>query len=118
MDWCNGFGLLILLTVTVYASLFYKFIVTRAVNVFLTTTTIGAKFRLNLVDPLMTFYTTSMSYKFSTLVIYVVVVVAFVVFLIVDTADDRRRLMSAFGIFILVKNFEIPKIVRNMYGTV
>jgi hypothetical protein len=23
----------------------------------------------------------------------------------VDTADDRRRLMSAFGIFILVRNF-------------
>jgi pyrimidine nucleoside transport protein len=103
LDWCNGFGLLILLTVVVYFGLFRRYVVRPFSNWFFSKKT-GIQFRRKILEPIEGHYTSFMSLKFSSAIIYIVVVVAFVIFLIIDTADDRRRLMSAFGIVILVRS--------------
>ncbi len=65
----------------------------------------GKKFRKQIIEPVSTGIDWFFSLRLSSAIIYFVVCVAFAIFLIIDTADDRRRLMSAFGIVILVRNF-------------
>ena len=101
IDWCNGFGLLVLITLVVYFGLLNRFVIRRSVRAFMLTKA-GSWFRDKILDPISSLASRFMKFRFSSAVIYVVVVVGFVIFLIIDTAEDRRRLMSAFGIFILV----------------
>ena len=65
----------------------------------------GKKFRKEIIERISSGYDWFFSLRLSSAIIYVVVCLAFAIFLIIDTADDRRRLMSAFGIVILVRDF-------------
>jgi hypothetical protein len=76
----------------------------------------GKKFRKQVIEPVYSGYDWFFSLRLSSAIIYFVVCVAFAIFLIIDTADDRRRLMSAFGIVILVRYFcSQSSVVLNLF---
>ena len=97
IEWCDGLGFLIILTIIVDFALLYNFIIKPAIQkLFLT------KSGTQMVEKVKTKYEelTSKSW-FSSVAILVVLSVIFI-FLIVDTWNDQKRLLSFFGLIIFV----------------
>ena len=90
IDWCGGLGFLIILTVIVYCNLFYFHIVKRLCK----WQNIDVKIPES-IDILL-------SKTISKFILTLTVVAAICVFLVLDTADDRQRLVSAGGIVVIV----------------
>jgi len=90
MDWCGGLGFLIVLTLIVYFFLLYfhvikRFMVWRRIR-------IGPSKRMEQI----------LSTKVSKCVLTLLVISAISIFLIIDTVDDRHRLISAGGIVVII----------------
>ena len=98
LEWCNGLGLLILMTVTVYWGILYG----HGIKGFLCHTKAGHKIAKSVWTPVKTFLKKLAQFRFFPLIAYGVVIVAFVVFIVIDSLDDRRRLISAFGLVVFV----------------
>lgn len=95
LDWCNGFGLLILLTIVIYSTLIYALI--------------QALFRRQEWNPCQKLQDKIISnterYFNNVWVIsgiYATVFLSIFIFLLVDTANDRQRLRSFFGLLVFV----------------
>ncbi|XP_043529000.1 uncharacterized transporter YutK isoform X3 [Frieseomelitta varia] len=92
IDWCNGYGLLILLLTIVYGGILYHYY--------------GKKFLKYCSRPCINFIRSFRKTKHGSFVIqtviYVCVFVAIIIFLIIDTVDSRERLMSAIGVVTLL----------------
>lgn len=130
MDWCHGLGFLIIITVIVYWSLFYYFALKKY---------FGRKIKMDVINPLATStkrllrdrwnaYTNFLNHTFPygvALAFYVFrkiqwalsigAVGGLVIFLVIDTWDQPRRLTSAFGVLVLVAiGFLISKHPANV----
>ena len=91
MDWCGGLGFLIIITALVYFSLFYFHILKKVV--------LWRKIRACLpLSSLLRVFNT----KTGNLVLNVLVILVIGVFLVIDTETDRKRLISAGGILVII----------------
>ena len=98
--WCHGLGFLIILTIVVFIFVIYSMVFKRLFNWFFTTTEMGEKAIQRIVRPTLLIWEDFMKMKFSSLIINSVVIISFLIFLIVDSSDDRRRLLSILGIVV------------------
>ncbi|XP_039302080.1 solute carrier family 28 member 3 isoform X2 [Solenopsis invicta] len=96
LEWCNGFGLLIVLLGLIYLGLFYFLIVKRYF----------AKYIIQCCQPAANSLERLRSTKYGTriamITIYVIILIAIITFLIVDTEESRRRLISITGIIVII----------------
>ena len=90
IDWCGGLGFIIIVTIVVYCNLFYFHIVKRIFK--------WKKIEVKIPESLNVL----LSKPVSKWVLTLTVVAAICVFLIVDTAEDRQRLVSAGGVVLIV----------------
>ncbi len=91
IGWCNGLGFLLITTAVVYISIGSKFIVTR----------IPIKVKRPLEDS-WSKASNAVSEQRIQIGLYSLVLLAIAVFLVVDTAGNRTRLISASGVVILI----------------
>ena len=90
LDWCGGLGFLIILSLVTYTSLLYFHVLKRLIP--------GRKVRLLVPTKLITFvHTTKGRWLLNTFVL-----AAISTFLIIDTKNDRQRLISAAGVFVII----------------
>ena len=102
LDFCNGFGFLVILTIVIDWSLFYYKILVPIVQKWIKTSE-GHKFQNEISEgKLSQTYNKFMSKWYSSLVINSIVFTSVFIFLLVDTASDRRRLISFFGLIVLI----------------
>ena len=102
LDFCNGFGFLIIMTIIIDWSLFYYKILVPMVEKWIKTSG-GHKFQNEISEgKLSQTYNKFMSKWYSSLVINSVVFISVFIFLLVDTASDRKRLISFFGLIVLI----------------
>lgn len=113
MQWCNGYGMLLILILLVYVSLFYfkivKPIFTRkfghnlrrtdatTVKIYETRWKHDPRW-ISLLNSIMEFY---FFYRLFRVSIVGVLLIAFTIFLVIDTSGSRDRLRSLLGIFVL-----------------
>ena len=90
MDWCGGLGFLIIVTALVYASLFYFHILKKVVP--------WRKIKAWLPLHALRVFNT----KTGNLILNILVIVVIGVFLVLDTKNDRKRLISAGGILVII----------------
>ena len=90
IDWCGGLGFLIILTVIVYCSLLYFHIIKRFL--------VWKNVELALPESVGILLTKTVVKFLLTLT----VVAAICIFLILDTVNDRHRLISAAGIVVII----------------
>ncbi|XP_017798492.1 PREDICTED: solute carrier family 28 member 3-like [Habropoda laboriosa] len=96
IDWCNGYGLLIVLVTIIYGGILYHFIAKRFHE------NAPSRCKLPFRDLLESIEKTRYGGIIGQTVIYTCVILAIIVFLIIDTADSRERLMSGVGVVILM----------------
>ena len=102
LNFCNGFGFLVILTIVIDWSLFYYKILVPIVQKWIKTSE-GHKFQNEISEgKLSQTYNQFMSKWYSSLVINSIVFTSVFIFLLVDTASDRRRLISFFGLIVLI----------------
>ena len=90
MDWCGGLGFLIIVTALVYFSLFYFHILKKVVP--------WRKIKAWLPLHALRVFNT----KTGNLILNILVIVVIGVFLVLDTKTDRKRLISAGGILVII----------------
>ena len=90
LDWCGGLGFLIIVTLITYISLLYFNVLKRYIP--------GRKVRLLVPTKLITFVHTTPG----RWLLNISVLVAISTFLIIDTKNDRQRLISAAGVFVII----------------
>ena len=90
MDWCGGLGFLIILTALVYFSLFYFHILKKVLP--------WRKMKAWLPLHALRVFNT----KTGNLILNILVIVVIGVFLVIDTKTDRKRLISAGGILVII----------------
>ncbi|XP_018398803.1 PREDICTED: solute carrier family 28 member 3 [Cyphomyrmex costatus] len=95
-QWCDGYGLLLILTGLIYLGLFYFLIVKRYLS----------KYILQCCRPATNTLERLQNTKYGTrggrIVIYLIILIAIITFLIIDTADSRHRLISILGVVVLL----------------
>ncbi|XP_018303103.1 solute carrier family 28 member 3 isoform X2 [Mycetomoellerius zeteki] len=95
-QWCEGYGLLLILTGLIYLGLFYFLIVKRYFG----------KYILQCCRPVTNSLERLQNIKYGTriraIIVYLVILVAIITFLIIDTADSRHRLISILGVIVLL----------------
>ncbi|XP_043260400.1 solute carrier family 28 member 3 isoform X1 [Colletes gigas] len=96
LNWCNGYGMLILLLVVGYGGVLYSSILKRILR----------KILVRCSQPFRHLVKSLQRTKYGNVacqtVIYACIFGAIIVFLIFDTTDSRERLVSAIGIVILI----------------
>ena len=90
MDWCGGLGFLIIVTGLVYFSLFYFHILKKVLP--------WRKIKAWLPLHALRVFNT----KTGNLILNILVIVVIGVFLVIDTKTDRKRLISAGGILVII----------------
>jgi len=90
IDWCGGLGFLIIVTVIVYISLFYFHIIKKIIP----------WRKVGLLVP--TRLIRNASTRQGRWLITIIVLAAFATFLIIDTKNDRQRLISAGGLVVII----------------
>ena len=90
MDWCGGLGFLIIVTALVYFSLFYFHVLKKVVP--------WRKIKARLPLHALRVFNT----KTGNLILNILVIVVIGVFLVIDTKTDRKRLISAGGILVII----------------
>ncbi|XP_040570773.1 uncharacterized transporter YutK isoform X2 [Lepeophtheirus salmonis] len=91
IDWCNGVGLLILILIGIYSGLgYYKFIKPYIIlNTFVQKS----------FNEVYAWYS---EIKWLPAVVNAIVIICLLIFVVVDSWEDQGRLISFFGIFVLV----------------
>jgi len=98
LDYCDDVGFLLILTIIVYISMFY-FLVIKPYSRRLP---IAKKIYKSVINPGLQRSNDFLSNPVASKGAYLVILLIFAIFIFVDTADDPRRLVSAFGILVLV----------------
>ncbi|EZA61523.1 hypothetical protein DMN91_003553 [Ooceraea biroi] len=95
-QWCNGYGMLLILAGLTYIGLFYFLIVKRYFG----------KHIIRCCRPLTNSFERLQSTKYGAcigaVIFYLLVLVAIITFLIIDTADSRYRLISLLGVVVML----------------
>ena len=89
-QWCDGLGLVIICTGLGYLGIGYSYFVRNTLR--------NSKAFLLLVSKLAS----CVQNKAVQILIYIMVILSVVIFLVLDTYNDRRRLISASGVIVLV----------------
>ena len=89
-QWCDGLGLVIICTGLGYLGIGYSYFVRNTLR--------NSKTFLLLVSKLAS----CVQNKAVQILIYIMVILSVVIFLVLDTYNDRRRLISASGVIVLV----------------
>ncbi|XP_012218267.1 uncharacterized transporter YutK [Linepithema humile] len=96
LQWCDGYGLLLILVGLTYIGLFYFFIVKRYFG----------KYIIQYCSPITNYVECLQSTKYGMNIVrtifYVTALIAIVTFLILDTAESRYRLVSIIGIVTII----------------
>jgi len=98
LDYCDDVGFLLIITIVLYISMFYFLVIkpySRRIPIM-------KKFYKSVIKPGIQKAEDLLSKPYATNGVYISVLVVFAIFVFVDTADDPKRLVSAFGIFVLV----------------
>ncbi|EFX87746.1 hypothetical protein DAPPUDRAFT_22032, partial [Daphnia pulex] len=93
MDWCNGVGLLIIITVITYVSLFYFQVVKKFW---------GKSIDRAVLKPIGAHFDRIWKFRLVQYGVYLVIVAALITFLVIDTKDERYRLVSFFGLLVFI----------------
>ncbi|KAK2706515.1 sodium/nucleoside cotransporter 2-like isoform X3 [Artemia franciscana] len=93
IDWCDGAGLLIIISVIVTLSITYKI-----VKQSLSSNTNFQKVSNSVVTKIIQLW----NLRFTPAVIVAIVVISLAVFIVIDTADQRERLRSSLGLLVLI----------------
>lgn len=100
--WCHGLGFLVIITIIVTMYVIYSMVFKRVFNWFFTSTESGEKAIQRVLRPTMLIWEDFMNMKFASAILNGLVITVFLIFLIVDSSDDRRRLLSIFGLVVIV----------------
>lgn len=98
LDYCDDVGFLLIITIVLYISMFYFLVVkpySRRIPIM-------KKFYKSVIKPGIHKANDLLSKPYASNGIYISILVVFAIFIFVDTADDPKRLVSAFGILVLV----------------
>lgn len=93
LEFCNDVGFLIILTIIVYIGMFYFLVFKRF---FL------AKIYRSVFKPLKVNTDKILGYRYTGVIISVILIGLILLFIIIDSSDEPRRLVSAFGAFVLI----------------
>jgi len=91
--WCDSVACLIIITSITWICLIYGYVFKPF---------FGDAVNKSVVKPLGNIGSRLLSWKFSNLIIYILIFAAIAVFLIIDTAGDRQRLTGAGGALVLI----------------
>lgn len=91
-SWCNGIKFLVLITAIVYLCVLYSFVLKRFL----------VKPLYRTLSPVFRFYTTLCERKHVDKIVWSLVLLAVLIFLLVDTQENRRRLISFGGLLALL----------------
>ena len=97
----QGLGLLISLTIVAYVYVVYSFVLKRTWKWIFQTKT-GIKIADKVYRPIETAWQNFKAKQCSSLIVNAVVIIAFLIFMVIDSLDDLKRLRSVFGIFVFV----------------
>merc|ERR1711971_565277 len=93
LDYCDDVGFLIIITVFIYIFLAYFLVVKRF---------LGGALQRAILDPAILMKDKILSHRHSSLVLSIGVVAAIAIFIFVDTASEPERLVSAFGLLVIL----------------
>lgn len=124
LEWCDGYGMLLIIIGFVYIGLFYYLIVKRYFGKYIVrccqplTSSLerlqNTKWEINFTSSatatsnLNTFHAdvTNKIYRygrrFGTIIFYVIILVAVIIFLVLDTVNSRNRLISSLGVIVIL----------------
>lgn len=89
-QWCDGLGFVLICTFLTYLSLFYAYVAKSCLR--------KSKVFHSAIDKVAKMF----QKKLVQILIYVTVILIIGSFLVIDTVNDRRRLISASGVLVLV----------------
>ncbi|ODM92791.1 Solute carrier family 28 member 3 [Orchesella cincta] len=92
-EWCNGHGLLIVLTGLTYWCLFYYHVLKRY---------FGKAIKDTIIEPVALFGTKLFSIRHAKTVIYLLVAGGIAAFIIADAWETPRRMLSALGVLVML----------------
>ena len=101
LNFCDDVGFLFLITLLTYLGLVYFFIIKPLYRKF-SQTDQAARLAKSVIHPIESRISGVMELPYTNTVISLVFLLALAVFILVDTADDPSRLVSAAGILVLV----------------
>jgi len=101
LDYCDDVGFLLIITIVVYISMFY-FLVVKTYYRKLWKIPMLKRLYKSVIKPGKVKSAVALSSPHASQGAYLTVIIGFAVFIFVDTADDPRRLVSAFGILVLI----------------
>ncbi|KDR11084.1 Sodium/nucleoside cotransporter 1 [Zootermopsis nevadensis] len=93
LEWCDGLGILIIILGLVYLGLLYYHIIKKFFGMFL---------ERNILIPIHNQWHRLMAYRYLKLTIYLLPLIAVIVFLALDTADNTERLKSCIGVVVIM----------------
>ena len=99
--WCHGLGFLIIITTVVLIFFVYSMVFKRMFNWLFTSTTMGEKAIQRVFRPTALIWEDLMKMKFASVILNSIVIISFIIFLIADSYDDRKRLLSILGIVVI-----------------
>lgn len=101
LQWCDGVGFLIIVTIFVYTIMFYFKIVKPSYSKFLKSKS-GAKFQDGFVNRVQKAQEDLFRTRWAAPLVYLGIFSLILIYLIIDTQGDRDRLKSFFGLIVLV----------------
>eukprot|EP00092_Neocalanus_flemingeri_P002179 GFUD01002319.1.p1 GENE.GFUD01002319.1~~GFUD01002319.1.p1 ORF type:complete len:652 (-),score=150.80 GFUD01002319.1:85-2040(-) len=101
LDYCDDVGFLLIITIVIYISMFY-FMVVKTYYRRLWKIPMAKTLYKSVIKPGREKSEIILSNPYASQGAYLTVLVVIAVFIFIDTADDPRRLISAFGILVLI----------------
>jgi len=101
-QWDAGIGRLVILTAVVVGYMFYAYVLKSSYHSMMSSTETGKSLAAKVLTPISDAYDAFFSRKFASLLVNLVLVAAFVTFVLIDSQGDAKRLQSAFGIVAFV----------------
>ena len=98
LEYCDGVGFLLIITIIVYIIMFYFWVL----KTYFRKIPITQKIYKSMIKPGLARGEQIMSNPNAIKGSYLIVLLIFAIFIFVDTADDPRRLISAFGVLVLI----------------
>ncbi|XP_063235211.1 uncharacterized transporter YutK-like [Bacillus rossius redtenbacheri] len=93
IDWCNGLGILIIMVSLLYLSMFYYLVVKRQ---------FGATLARVALQPCGRVWDKVWGITLVRMLVYCALLASLIIFLVLDTADNRERLISFLGLVVLL----------------
>ena len=101
IDWCGGFGFLLIITILFFAGVLYGKVVKPLCSSFLQTSA-GVSLSKSVLAPANEAINNVLSKKLTGIIISAIFIGAMALFVIVDSANDRRRLVSGIGLLVML----------------